>query len=32
MKILARRGQGLSAYISSHPEVRDGYARKEPDE
>jgi len=32
MKILARRGQGLSTYISSHPDVRDGYARKEPDE
>ena len=32
LKRLARQGRGLSTYISRHPEVRDGYARKEPDE
>ncbi|SIT44272.1 conserved hypothetical protein [Paraburkholderia ribeironis] len=29
LKCLARRGQGLSAYISQHPEVKEGYARRE---
>lgn len=32
LKRLARRGQGLSAYISQHPDVKEGYARKEPDD
>ncbi|NML33618.1 hypothetical protein [Paraburkholderia antibiotica] len=32
MKRLAHRGQGLGTYISQHAEVRDGYARKEPDD
>jgi hypothetical protein len=27
---LALRGQGLSTYISTHPEVSAGYARKDP--
>ncbi len=31
MKKLARAGKGLSTYISSHPEVREGYAKKKPD-
>ena len=30
LKRLARRGQGLGTYISQHPEVREGYARKAP--
>jgi hypothetical protein len=30
MKRLAQRGQGLSTYISRHPDVKAGYARKEP--
>ncbi|RFU46236.1 hypothetical protein [Paraburkholderia sp. DHOC27] len=32
MKQLALRGQGLSTYISTYPEVSAGYARKESDE
>ncbi|MCC8394019.1 hypothetical protein LJ656_15590 [Paraburkholderia sp. MMS20-SJTR3] len=32
LKRLARRGRGLSTYISQHADVRDGYARKEPDD
>ena len=32
LKRLARRGQGLGTYISQHQDVRDGYARKEPDD
>ncbi|MEX3636694.1 hypothetical protein [Paraburkholderia sp. BR14320] len=32
LKRLARRGQGLGTYISQHEQVRDGYARKEPDD
>jgi hypothetical protein len=32
LKRLARRGQGLGTYISQHPEVKSGYARKEPDD
>jgi hypothetical protein len=32
LKRLARRGQGLGTYISQHPQVRDGYARKDPDD
>ncbi|MFL9961501.1 hypothetical protein PQR02_10400 [Paraburkholderia sediminicola] len=31
LKRLARRGQGLGTYISQHPEVKNGYARKQPD-
>ncbi|MGF6756416.1 hypothetical protein [Paraburkholderia sp. GAS334] len=30
MKKLALGGRGLSTYISSHPDVRDGYERKDP--
>ncbi|WP_345811703.1 hypothetical protein AAGS40_12370 [Paraburkholderia sp. PREW-6R] len=30
LKRLARKGQGLSTYISQHAEVSDGYARKDP--
>lgn len=29
MKRLALQGQGLSTYISTHPDVRKGYAKKE---
>lgn len=29
LKRLARRGQGLSTYISQHPQVSAGYARKD---
>ncbi|MFL9897410.1 hypothetical protein PQR71_04470 [Paraburkholderia fungorum] len=32
LKRLARRGQGLSTYISQHAEVKEGYARKDPDD
>ncbi|MFM0625763.1 hypothetical protein [Paraburkholderia xenovorans] len=32
LKRLARRGQGLSTYISQHADVSGGYARKEPDD
>jgi hypothetical protein len=32
LKRLARRGRGLATYISQHPEVRDGYAKKEPED
>ncbi|HEY2020747.1 hypothetical protein [Paraburkholderia sp.] len=32
LKRLARRGQGLGTYISQHPEVRDGYEKKDPDD
>ncbi|HYS63072.1 MAG TPA: hypothetical protein VEN30_04510 [Paraburkholderia sp.] len=32
LKRLARRGQGLSAYISQHPDVSGGYARKDPED
>ncbi|EIF29714.1 hypothetical protein BCh11DRAFT_05171 [Burkholderia sp. Ch1-1] len=32
LKRLARRGRGLSTYISRHAEVSGGYARKEPDD
>ncbi|MFT4069438.1 hypothetical protein [Paraburkholderia sp.] len=32
LKRLARRGRGLSTYISQHADVRDGYARKEPED
>jgi hypothetical protein len=32
LKRLARRGQGLSTYISQHADVREGYARKDPDD
>lgn len=32
LKRLARRGQGLSTYISQHAEVSGGYARKDPDD
>ena len=28
MKALALKGRGLSTYISSHPDVREGYAKK----
>jgi hypothetical protein len=31
LKRLARRGRGLSTYISQHAEVKEGYAKKEPD-
>jgi hypothetical protein len=29
---LAARGEGLSTYISTHPDVSGGYARKDPDD
>lgn len=32
MTRLARQGQGLSTYISTHAEVSAGYARKQPDD
>ncbi|AXE93531.1 hypothetical protein ACOCG7_27850 [Paraburkholderia sp. DD10] len=32
LKRLARRGQGLSTYISQHPDVSGGYERKDPDD
>jgi hypothetical protein len=32
LKRLAQRGQGLGTYISQHPDVKGGYARKEPDD
>jgi hypothetical protein len=32
LKRLAIRGRGLSTYISTHPDVSGGYARKEPDD
>ncbi|WP_233832047.1 hypothetical protein [Paraburkholderia sp. ZP32-5] len=32
LKRLARRGRGLATYISQHPDVGDGYERKEPDD
>jgi hypothetical protein len=32
MTRLARCGKGLSTYISTHPEVSAGYARKNPDD
>jgi hypothetical protein len=32
MKRLARQGRGLATYISQHPDVADGYERKEPDD
>jgi hypothetical protein len=31
LKRLALSGRGLGTYISRHAEVREGYARKEPD-
>ncbi|WP_027214279.1 hypothetical protein [Burkholderia sp. WSM2232] len=30
LRRLAKRGEGLGTYISQHPEVRDGYERKDP--
>jgi hypothetical protein len=30
LKRLARRGRGLSTYISRHAEVKEGYAKKGP--
>ncbi|CAG4887410.1 hypothetical protein R70241_00424 [Paraburkholderia saeva] len=30
MKDLALKGRGLSTYISAHPDVREGYAKKQP--
>jgi hypothetical protein len=30
LKRLAQRGRGLGTYISQHPDVKGGYARKEP--
>jgi hypothetical protein len=32
LKRLAKRGWGLATYISQHPDVSGGYARKEPDD
>ena len=32
MKRLAMQGRGLSTYISTHPEVSAGYAKREPDD
>ncbi|WP_144147845.1 hypothetical protein [Paraburkholderia sp. BCC1884] len=32
LKRLARRGQGLSTYISQHTEVSAGYARKDSED
>jgi hypothetical protein len=32
LKRLALRGRGLGTYISQHPDVKSGYARKEPDD
>jgi hypothetical protein len=32
LKRLAIRGEGLSTYISKHPDVSGGYARKDPDD
>jgi hypothetical protein len=32
MSRLALRGRGLSTYISIHPDVSAGYARKDPDD
>lgn len=32
LKRLAQRGRGLSTYISQHAEVKEGYARKDPDD
>jgi hypothetical protein len=32
MSRLALRGRGLSTYISTHPDVSAGYARKDPDD
>jgi hypothetical protein len=32
LKRLAIRGEGLSTYISTHPHVSGGYARKAPDD
>ncbi|MGF7129853.1 hypothetical protein P3T40_001324 [Paraburkholderia sp. EB58] len=32
MSRLAQRGLGLSTYISTHPDVSAGYARKDPDD
>jgi hypothetical protein len=32
LKRLAQRGQGLSTYISQHADVKDGYARKDPED
>jgi hypothetical protein len=32
LKRLALRGRGLSTYISQHVDVKEGYARKEPDD
>ena len=32
MTRLARCGKGLSTYISTHPDVSAGYARKSPDD
>ncbi|MFM0194065.1 hypothetical protein [Paraburkholderia strydomiana] len=30
LKRLAKQGEGLGTYISQHPDVRDGYERKDP--
>jgi hypothetical protein len=32
LKRLALLGRGLSTYISQHRDVKEGYARKEPDD
>ncbi|MGF6568061.1 hypothetical protein ABH945_000137 [Paraburkholderia sp. GAS333] len=32
LKRLALRGRGLGTYISQHREVKNGYAKKEPDD
>ncbi|HEY1997120.1 hypothetical protein [Paraburkholderia sp.] len=32
IKRLAQQGQGLSTYISTHADVRAGYAKKDPDD
>jgi hypothetical protein len=32
MKRLAKQGQGLGTYISTHPEVSAGYAKREPED
>ncbi|CAB3779575.1 hypothetical protein [Paraburkholderia fynbosensis] len=32
LKRLARRGRGLGTYISQHPDVKGGYAKKEADD